>query len=225
MKPIRVLIADDHAILRAGVRLLVSTQRDMQVVGEAGDGAEVVELAKALKPDVVTLDLSMPHSIGADTVSRLHAESPQTRVLVLTAYDDPAQLQAVLAAGASGYVVKSAAETELLAAIRAVHQGRTFVNLTFSDRLVQTVLGKVPMKECGTVKPTALLSQREQEVVELLVQGYTNQEAADRLFLSVKTVETYRARLLAKLEMKSRADLVRYAVEQGLISQGKLKPV
>jgi len=211
MKPIRVLIADDHAVLRAGLRLLINAQPDMEVVGEAADGAEAVAQARALQPQVLTLDLAMPGNSGVDTITQLRRECPHTRVLVLTMHDDPAYLRAVLAAGGSGYVVKTAADTELLSAIRAVHQGRTFVNLSLTDSVVQTVVGSPP----GSA--LEVLSAREREVVTLLAQGFTNQEAADRLFLSVKTVETYRARLMSKLGLASRADLVRYALETGLL--------
>lgn len=218
MKPIRVLIADDHAVLRAGLRLLVNWQDDMEVVGEAADGAEAVARAREKQPDVLTLDLVMPGGNGLETLAQLRRECPATRVLVLTMHDDPAYLRAVLAAGGSGYVVKTAADTELLSGIRAVHQGRIFVNLSLTDGAVQTMVN--PPSSARHV-----LSAREREVVMLLAQGFTNQETADRLFLSVKTIETYRGRLMAKLGLESRADLVRYAMENGLLGSNPGVPL
>jgi DNA-binding NarL/FixJ family response regulator len=219
MTAIRVLIAEDHAIVRAGLRLLIQGQPDMQVVGEAGTGSEVIDRTRALKPDVLTLDLIMPGARGIDTVKSLKEECPQTRVLVLTMHDDPASLRAVLTMGAAGYIVKSATDVELLSAIRAVHEGRTFISLGLPASVVQAVLmtDPTPRNSVSAQKTASALSSREQEVLKHLVQGYTNQETADQLFLSVKTIETYRARLMAKLELNSRADLVRYAAERGLL--------
>ncbi len=221
MTAIRVLIAEDHAIVRAGLRLLIQGQPDMQVVGEAGTGLEVIDRTRALKPDMITLDLIMPGVSGIDTVRKLREECPQTRVLVLTMHDDPASLRAALTMGAAGYIVKSAADVELLAAIRAVHEGRTFISLGLPASVVQAVLmtESTSQNSAPAEKTAGALSAREQDVLKHLVQGYTNQETADRLFLSVKTIETYRARLMAKLELNSRADLVRYAAERGLLRE------
>lgn len=217
MPRIRVLIADDHAVLRAGLRMLIDAQGDMEVVAEAADGSEAVARARDVPADVVLLDLAMPGPPGATTIERLVRLEQSPRVLVLTMHDDPAYLGTALQAGASGYVVKKAADVELLTAIRTVHRGGTFVNLT---RPGETGRGRAitgPKRTSpheGTNRP---LSPREAEVLQLLAQGHTNQEVANLLMVSVKTIETHRQRLKDKLGLKSRADLFRFAVECGLL--------
>jgi two-component system, NarL family, response regulator NreC len=210
---IRVLIADDHAVLRAGLKLLIGAESDMEVVGEAADGAETVRRAHATVPDVVLLDLSMPGGRGTQTIEELVRRAPAPasppRVLVLTMHDDQASMQAALLAGASGYIVKKAADVELLTAIRAVHRGRTFVDLT---RPGERVTRDSPAG--GQPKP---LSPREGEVLRLLAQGHSYRAAAEQLGVSVKTIETHRKRLADKLGLKSRAELFRFAVEVGLL--------
>jgi two-component system response regulator NreC len=207
-----VLIADDHAVLRAGLKLLIDAQSDMDVVGEAANGPDAVHSAQATAPHVVLLDLSMPGGRFTQTIEQLARAAPSSRVLVLTMHDDPALMQAALRAGASGYIVKQAADIELLTAIRAVHQGRTVVGLTRPADGVQGVSQDSPTGE----RPRRL-SQREAEVLRLLAQGHTNQEAADHLALSVKTIESHRKHLSDKLGLKSRAQLFRFAVEVGLL--------
>ena len=216
MATIRVLIADDHAILRAGLALLINAQPDMQVVGEAADGPGTIKSAQATAPHVVLLDLSMPGSRFAQTIEQLLRVAQGARVLVLTMHDDPAYMRAALQAGASGYIVKKAADVELLTAIRAVHHGRTFVDLTRPGEPPRHRAGPVVRTQpgIGRAKP---LSRREAEVLRLLAQGHTNQEAADHLAVSVKTIETHRKRLSDKLGLKSRAQLFRFAVECGLL--------
>jgi two-component system response regulator NreC len=212
-KTIRVLIADDHAVLRAGLRMLLEAQKDMEVAGEAGDGAEAARQAKALSPAIVLMDLSMPGLRSGDAIRGVLKSCPATRVLVLTMHDDPAYLAAAVAAGASGYVVKKVADSELLTAIRAVHAGRTFVDFTShkaSDRL--------PMRMGDEAGPQAKdLSRREREVLRLLAQGNSNRQVADAIRVSVKTVETYRTRLKEKLGLKGRPELYRFAVESGIL--------
>jgi DNA-binding NarL/FixJ family response regulator len=224
MAKIRVLIVDDHAIVRAGLRMLINPQPDMEVVGEAADGHEALCQAREAKPEVLTLDLTMPGGGGLKTLEGLRQACPQTRVLVLTMHEDPSYLRAALAAGASGYVAKSAVDGELLAAIRSIAQGRTFVTMTLSDRGTHQVLGEPPSQPTRTESPpqapVKLLSSREQEVLNLLAQGYTNKEVGTRLCLSVKTIETHRARIVDKLGLRSRADLTRYALEMGLLNPG-----
>lgn len=211
MTKMRILIADDHAILRTGLKLLIGAQSDMEVVAEAADGAEALRLATELKPDVVLIDLTMPGPPSSLVIREIVARAQPTRVLVLTMHDDPAYMQSTMLAGASGYVVKRAADSELLAALRAVHRGRTFVDLT-----------RTPANESPTaVSPSGRgvpLSPRETQVLRLLAQGHTNQEAADMLGVSVKTVETYRSRLGEKLGLRSRASLFKFAVEAGLLT-------
>lgn len=222
MATIRVLLADDHAILRAGLRMLISSQPDLQVVGEAADCHEALEQVRLLQPDVLTLDLTMPGGSSIKLIERLQQECPQVRVLVLTMHDDPAYLRAVMAAGGAGYVVKVVADTQLLSAIRAVHQGRIVVDVNLPQKTApprsDEIAGPASPRSAGF----ASLSTREQEVLPLLAQGHTNQEIANRLFLSVKTIETYRARIVEKLGLRSRADLVRYAIEIGLLGPGKV---
>lgn len=216
MAKIRVLLADDHAVLRAGLGLLINAQPDMEVVGEAGDSRDALRQTQKLDPNVLVLDLNMPGGGSIKVIERLRQDQAQTRVLVLTMHDDAAYLRAVLAAGGAGYVVKTAADVDLLTAIRAVARGRTFVDLDLSEG-VKAVLGQVAGGKGSAGTPTAL-SEREQEVLELFAQGHSNRDIAERLFLSVKTIETYRARIADKLGLKTRADIVRYAVEIGLLA-------
>ncbi len=216
MKKIRVLVADDHAVLRAGLRMLLNAQPDIEVVAEAAENSEALRLAKNVSPDVMTLDLTMPGGGSIKMIERLAQECPATRVVVLTMHDDPAYLQAVLAAGGYGYVVKTAADAELLTAIRAVSRGRTYVDSHLKhDTSPSGSSVKAPLGSLG--KPAAGLSEREREVLILVAKGHTNKEIADRLFLSVKSIETYRARLTEKLGLRTRAELVRYALEIGLL--------
>jgi two-component system, NarL family, response regulator NreC len=214
MSRIRILIADDHAILRAGLRMMLAAQPDFEVVGEAADGAETLTAARTSRPDVVLLDFTMPGSRGTETVERLVALQPAPRVLVLTMHDDRAYAEAAIAAGAAGYVVKKAADIELLGAIRTVHHGRTVVDLTRRPAASGAA-------RAGRITPTGTtvqLSARETEVIRLLAEGHTNRAVAGRLDVSVKTVETYRARLTAKLGLKGRAELFRFAVSTGLLA-------
>jgi two-component system response regulator NreC len=211
---IRLLIADDHAVLRTGLRMLFEAQHDMEVAGEAGDGAEVLRKARDLQPDVVLMDLTMPGPSSGDVIRHVLRAAPKTRVLILTMHDDPAYLASALAAGAVGYVVKKVADSELLSAIRAVHAGRTFVDLTQSLRSPARVRGT---SRAEAQRPKEL-SKREREVLRLLAQGYSNPEIAARIRVSVKTVETYRTRLSQKLGLKGRAALYRFAVEAGILT-------
>jgi two-component system response regulator NreC len=199
--------------------MLLEAQSDMEVAGEAGDGTEVVRKAQALRPDVVLLDLSMPGPSSGDTIRELVRLAPGPRVLVLTMHDDPASMQAALLAGASGYVVKQVADVELLTAIRAVHRGRTFVELTRPAAGVRRHEGGRPSRDAPAPRQPKLLSPREAEVLQLLAQGHTYQEAADRLAVSVKTIETHRKRLTDKLGLTNRAELYRFAVQFGLLER------
>ena len=208
MKKIRLLIADDHAILRAGLRMVLDAQPDMLVVAEASDGEEAVRRALATRPDVAVIDLTMPGLSGVETLQRLRRELPSARLLVLTMHDDPGYARVTQAAGAAGHVIKDSESAELLAAIRAVHRGRTFVVGTAARAAQRESLGPAPA-----------LSPRERQVLELLARGHTNREIAGRLFLSVKTVETHRARLSDKLGLHRRADLVRLALALGLLGR------
>ncbi|MCE7973846.1 MAG: DNA-binding response regulator [Leptolyngbya sp. PLA1] len=209
----RVLIVDDHAMVRGGLRLLIQSAEDMEVVGEAGDLRGAVEEAARTSPHVITLDLAMPGGSGIAGVERLAKAAPGAKLLVLTMHDDPAYVRSALAMGASGYMVKSAAGTDLLNAIRAVVRGRAYVDVPSAVGLKGVL---VPGADAAS-SPFAGLSERELEVLREVAQGNTNQQIADRVGLSVKTVESYRARMMHKLGLKSRADLVRLAIETGLI--------
>jgi DNA-binding NarL/FixJ family response regulator len=218
MAKTRILLADDHAILRAGLRILVNAQSDMEVVAEAADGRDVLRAAQATKPDVVVLDISLPDVRGLKVIEQLRQDCPESRVLIFTGQDHPSYIRAALAAGATGYVVKSATETELLTAIRAVRSGRTFVAAQLDGNQVQAVLGNRRPRDRKARDPNANpLSARELQVLELLAQGHTNQEIGERLHLSVKTIETYRLRVSDKLGLRGRASLTRYAADIGLL--------
>jgi len=207
VKKIRLLLADDHAILRAGLRMLLEAQPDMTVVAEASDGEEALRRARETHPDVAVIDLTMPGLSGVETLERLHRDLPDTRLLVLTMHDDPAYARVARTAGASAHVIKDSESSELLAAIRAVHRGRAFVQVG-GDAASTAPKGSTR---------TPALSQRERQVLEMLARGHTNREIAHRLSLSTKTVETHRSRLGDKLGLHTRAELVRLALDLGLI--------
>jgi len=192
--------------------MLVRAQPDLEVVGEAADGIEALEKIRKTKPDVVILDLTMPRMNGFDALREIVRDIPQTKVLVLTMHDDPAYGRSLLAAGALGYVTKKAADRELLTAIRTVREGRQFVDVTQAEDMLPKFAARLPASR-------ELLSQRERQVLALLARGHTHQEVADRLTLSIKTVETYLSRLTRKLGLHRRAELVRYALETGILER------
>lgn len=208
---IRLVVADDHSILRSGLRMLINAEADMEVVGEAAEGKEVEAVVRETMPDVLLLDITMPAGGGIKALEQVRRSFPQISVLILTMHEDPAYLRSVLAAGASGYVLKRAVDADLLFAIRAVHRGGTFVDPSLAQNLLPQAAGAPPAR--GT-----LLSPRERQVLQLVAEGYTNQQIADRIFVGVKSVETYRARIGQKLSLNSRADFVRYALEIGLLT-------
>lgn len=211
------MIADDHAILRSGLKLLVNAQADMEVVSEAPDGEQAIQEARQTRPDVALVDLTMPRTGGMAALQEIVRDCQQTRVLVLTMHDDPAYLRSALAAGASGYVLKRSVDADLLAAIRAVHRGGTFVDPSLADVLVEDVLVKKGAKPARN-KPTSILSGRELQVLTLVARGYSSQQIAGQIFVGVKTVETYRSRLALKLGLRTRSDVVRFAIQQGLLT-------
>jgi len=219
---IRVMIADDHAILRAGLRMLVNAQADMEVVSEAADGETAVQTARETRPEVALLDLTMPRVGGMKALQELARDCRETRVLVLTMHDDPAYLRSALAAGASGYLLKRAVDAELLAAIRAVHRGGIFVDPRLANILVQDILTKKSTRaeSKGLVN---ILSQRELQVLRLVARGYSSPEIAKQIFVGVKTIETYRSRLAEKLGLRTRSDVIRYAVQMGLLTPESLE--
>jgi two-component system response regulator NreC len=219
---IRVMIADDHAILRAGLRMLVNAQADMEVVSEAPDGVKAVEAARETKPDVALLDLTMPRVGGMKALQEMVRDCRKTRVLVLTMHDDPAYLRSALAAGASGYLLKRAVDAELIAAIRAVHRGGIFVDPRLANILIQDVLAKGSTK-AGSPRPANILSRRELQVLGLVARGYTSAQIAKQIFVGVKTIETYRSRFVEKLGLRTRSDVVRFAVQMGLLTPETLE--
>jgi len=217
MAKIRVLVADDHAVLRSGLRLMINTQSDLEVVGEAGTYDETLDAVRRILPDVVTVDLSMPGGSGIKLVETLARDYPRVRSLVLTMHDDPAYFRLALAAGAAGYVVKKAADTELLTAIRTVAAGRSYAHFELNGENRRLTPAVVPPRREGAGSALADLSEREREVFLQIARGHTNQAIADQLFLSVKTVESYRSRLMSKLGLQSRAELTQLALEIGLL--------
>ena len=220
MSKLRIVLADDHALLRAGLAVLINAQSDMEVVAQASTTDEAMAAVTDTQPDVLVLDLTMPGGSSVKAIEGLRQQCPQTKILVLTMHDDPAYLRSTLAAGSSGYLVKTASDAELLSALRTVAQGRTSINLSLSSDEMQTVLGAVANKT-GHSGP-AVLSEREQEVLQLLARGHTNQKIADKLFLSVKTIETYRSRIGEKLGLRDRAELVIYAMKVGLLGKDEI---
>lgn len=217
MNKIRLLLVDDHTVLRRGLRMLLDAQPDMEVVGEAGDGAEAVERALELKPDVVLMDITMGGMSGLTATRVIRERIPQTKVLVLTMHDDEEYLRQMLEAGATGYVLKRAADAELAVAIRAVHRGEVFVYPSFTKVLLGELMGRGRGKQLGQQDSYDLLSERERQILRLVALGHTNAQIANQLYLSIKTVETYRARILDKLHIRGRAALVRYALHKGLL--------
>ena len=211
---IRVLIADDHAILRAGLRMLIDSQPDMKVIADAPNGEEAVRLASAEQPNVVILDITMPGGGGLRAVSEILKVCASSRVLLLTMHEEPAYLRTALASGAAGYVLKKSVDANLLAAIRSVHKGRSYVDSELASALIQHALPDLAKPG----RPDEVLSERELQVLKLVAEGFSSREIAEQIFIGVKTVETYRARFAEKLGLKSRADLVRYALEVGLLS-------
>jgi len=222
IRKIRVMIADDHAILRAGLRMLVNAQADMEVGSEAPDGEKAVQTARETRPDVALLDLTMPRVGGMKALEEMARDCRETRVLVLTMHDDPAYLKSALAAGASGYLLKRAVDAELIAAIRAVHRGGIFVDPRLANVLVQDLLAKRSTK-AGPTRPVNILSQRELQVLTLVARGYTSAEIAKQIFVGVKTIETYRSRLADKLGLRTRSDVIRFAIQMGLLTPETLE--
>ncbi|GIV68317.1 response regulator [Caldilinea sp.] len=214
---IRVLLVDDHMIVRVGLKALINAEPDMEVIGEAENGAEGVAAAVALRPDVVVMDISMPVMDGLEATRRIRQERPEVQVLILTVHAHEKYLFPVLKAGAAGYVLKSTVDTELLDAIRTVARGGAFLYPSATRMLLEDYISQVN----SGVAPDAYenLSEREREVLKLLALGYTAAQIGEKLALSPKTVETYRTRIMEKLNLSSRPDLVQYALKRGLLSE------
>lgn len=221
MKKIRILIADDHAVLQAGLESMLNAESDMLVVGAAADGFACIRQATALRPDVILLDINMPNCNGLDALSQLRTQAVHSKVLVLTMHDDPLYLRQVMSAGAAGYVLKQAAGNELLAAIRAVHEGGVYLHPAHA-KLLLSPAGPAAPASIATPRTAAqqrfdTLSEREAQLFRLVALGYRNQEIADELVLSVKTVETYKSRMMDKLGITSRIALMQMAIELGVL--------
>jgi two-component system, NarL family, response regulator NreC len=209
----RILIVDDHAIVRAGLRLLVDAEEDLETVGEAGDGREAIFEARSSKPDVILMDVLMPEQGGIETLPTLLRERPEVKVLILSMEDDPRYVRAAFASGASGYVLKEAADKELVDAIREVARGGRYVHPELGARLIDA---EVAAERKAEEDP---LSEGEHEILRLLALGHTNLEIAKQLFISVRTAETHRAHIMQKLRLSTRAELVSYALANGLLER------
>ncbi len=212
---IRIVLADDHAVLRAGLRALLNSESDLMVVGEAGDGEEALQQVDLLTPDVLVLDLMMPKVKGLDIIEKLSESYPHVRVLVLTMHADTQYVRHVLKAGCAGYVTKSSADTELITAIREVAKGRSYLAPEAANVLLEDYRHQDDAQH--KVDEREKLSERESEVLVMTALGYSSREIGEMLFISPKSVDTYRQRLMEKLGLESRADLVQYALKKGLL--------
>jgi DNA-binding NarL/FixJ family response regulator len=209
---LRILLADDHVTVRHGLKLLIDTQADMQVVSEASDGQTAVQRALEIKPDVIVMDISMPGTNGLVATRTLKAQQPGAAIVTLTRHSDDAYLQELLRAGVSGYVLKQSAPTELIQAIRVAAAGGQYLDSTLRARMNAGFLAR---EGKGPARSGAILSERESEVLRLIASGYSNKEIAGRLELSVKTVEAHKANAMRKLDLHGRIDIVKYAILQG----------
>lgn len=216
LRALRIVVADDHPIVRDGIRSLIDAQEGMSVVGEAGDGAEALQVVAMLAPDVLVVDMSMPQLNGAQVTRRVRQNWPAVRVIALTVHDDRDYLAQLLNAGVSGYVVKRAASSELIRAIHTVMDGGVYLDPRVAGTVVNRFVGDAsePSRE-----PPGELSDREREVLKQVGRGFSNKEIAVQLAISVKTVETYKARILEKLGLRGRADMVRYALRRGWLDE------
>lgn len=210
---IRVLVVDDHAVVRAGLRLLLGGEEGIEAAGEAGSADEALREARRIKPDVILLDVTMPGTSGIEALPSLLEVAPEARVLILSMEDDPSYVREAFAAGAQGYVLKEAIDTEVVTAVREVAGGGRYVHPTLGARLAAA---EAEARARAEADP---LSDREREVLRLLALGHTNQEIAKTLYISVRTAETHRAHIMQKLRLSTRAELVRHALEQGLLEE------
>ena len=210
---VEIVLADDHGVLRAGLRALLNAEDDLKVIGEAASGDDALRLVPELQPDIVLLDLNMPGPGGIEVTRRLRELVPETRVLVLTVYEDEGLLREAIDSGASGYIIKRAVESELINAIRAVARGEMYIHPSMTRALLNEPEKHTPTQSGAQES----LTPRETDVLRLIVLGYTNRQAAEELGLSVRTVETHRANLMGKLGLKSRVELVRWAADNDLM--------
>lgn len=215
---IKILLVDDHAVVRSGLKMLLNTNPEMEVIGEASEGNEGIKKALKLKPNVVVMDLSMPHGKdGLTATGELKKQMPEVNILILTMHDDEEYLFRAVQAGASGCILKSAPHDELMSAIESVANGNAYLHPAATKRLMEEYLGSL---KHGSNDTYNLLSDREREVLTLIAKGYSNKEIAEQLVISVKTVETHKGNLMEKLQMKTRPELVEFAVKKGLLGYG-----
>jgi len=214
MAKIRILLADDHTILREGIRSLLDDEADMEVVGEAEDGMQAVKLANQLEPDVVIMDIAMPLLNGLEATRQIRRNHPQTKVLILTMHENEEYIRQVLASGAMGYILKDAAARELLDAIRAVHRGEAILSPAVTRLVIEDYL------RWGELQPqndASILSPRERQVLQLIAEGYTNKQIAEILSISIKTVQAHRTSIMNKLDLHDRGELIKYAIQKKII--------
>jgi len=216
MKKVRVLLADDHQLMRSGIRLMLEREPDMSVVGEASDGREAVALAKSLKPDVVVMDIGMPNLNGIEAAGQMTQESPEVAIMIVSMHPDETYVLRALKAGARGYLLKDSAEADLIKAVHVVAGGKSFFSPAVSKVLLDDYVRK--LKRSGTDDAYDLLTPREREVLQLIAEGKSNKEIANLLNLSVYTVESHRSNLMEKLNLRGLPELILYAVRKGIIS-------
>jgi DNA-binding NarL/FixJ family response regulator len=213
MSKVRILIVDDHAIMRDGIRALLSLDEDLEIVGEASEGREAIEKARELSPDVVVMDIAMPGMDGLEATRRIVKKNPQIKVLVLTQHDNKEYILSTIKSGAAGYVPKRALGSELVSAIRAVHRGDSFLYPSAAAALIEDY-----RKQSEEVEPYDQLTPREREILKLIAEGYTSREIADMLFISLKTAQGHRAKIMEKLDLHNRTELIKFAMRKGLVS-------
>jgi two-component system, NarL family, response regulator NreC len=216
---VHILIADDHGVLRGGLRVLLNEQPDWQVVGEASDGTQALRLTEELHPDLLLLDISMPGVDGIEVTRLLKQRMPQLQILILTVHEDQEMLREAVRAGASGYVIKRAAQSELISAINAVLRGDLYVHPAMTRGLLGSAVTPGPAPAAVDDANLDLLTRREMQVLSLIAQGYTNQQIAEDLVVSVRTVESHRANIMTKLGLHNRAELVQYAMTHGFLKE------
>lgn len=212
-EPIRIIIADDHTIVRSGIRLLLENEPDIEVVGEALDGAQAVELVSRLQPDVVLMDVTMPVMDGLEATCRIKADFPHVQVLILTMHRSEEYFFEMLKAGASGYLLKAADTSDLVKAIRVVHRGDAFLYPSMAKKLLQEYVSQVPAGDSSSLR----LSPREKEILRLIGEGYSNKEIAEKLVVSSSTVHTHISNLMCKLGLDNRHEIIQYARQHGLL--------
>lgn len=214
MKKIRILLADDHTILREGIRSLLENESDMEVIAEAEDGHQAIKMADQNRPDVILMDIAMPRLNGLEATSQIKKFIPDAKILILTMYDNEEYIRKALAAGAMGYILKDAATRELLGAIRAVHQGEAVLSPAVTRLVIEDYLRWGDLK---TPEPDDDLSEREREILQLIAEGHTNKQIAEILCISIKTVQAHRSNLMNKLDLHDRGELIKYAIQKKII--------